>query len=156
MKSLFIDKEKTKIMILASDAKFSRIGIYDDTGDLVINKPGKDIPKGIPVDLFIVDIEDNEIYYGFLFTTSDSYDEIYYCTQINNDSVSGAKITYENNNCVLDKSIFTEFPLKNVRRVSSTSIQNMKFGNVRELHDEAVEEIVDIYNKNPNNIMFQH
>lgn len=43
------------IIIVKTDDKNSLVGRYVDTDNLVLRKPGIDIPRGEPVDLYILD-----------------------------------------------------------------------------------------------------
>ena len=144
-----------KVIIKSSGRKASNVGMYEDTGDLVFNEMGVDIPRGLPVDLFIVNPKSNNISEGDLFVLSEHYDEIYYCTNIEGESVSGGIINFIKNGYDMQRPIFTHFPIKNVRKVIGTSIQDSLF-KLWNLTNEQINELIHLYNTNCNHKMFQY
>ena len=146
--------DKFKVLILSSGKKASNVGIYDDTGELVFNKPGEDIPRGIPVDLFIINPHSNKLSEGDIFVLRDSYDEVYYCTNINGDSVSAGELQFNDKDYEIKRPIFTQHPIKNVHKVIGTSIQDTTL-KLWILDDDLINEIIRLYNTNSKDKMFQ-
>ncbi len=144
-----------KVIILSSGRKWSNIGMYEDTGDLIYNDPDKDIPRGMPVNLFVVNPTRNNLSEGDLFVLSESYDEIYYCTNIDGDSVSAGEINFNEGGYEMKRPIFTQHPLKNVRKIIGTSIQE-PFFRLWNLNEDQIKEIIETYNTNSNHKMFNY
>ena len=152
MKKLINDK--FKVIILSSGCKASNVGIYEDTGELVFNKPSEDIPRGLPVDLFIINPHSNKLSEGDIFVLTDSYDELHYCTNIDGDSVSAGVLQFNNRDYEIKRPIFTQHPIKNVHKVIGTSKQDITL-KLWIMDEDLIKEIINQYNTNSKDKMFQ-
>lgn len=139
--------EHLKVLIYPSAKKSSNVGIYEDTGDLVYNKKEKDIPKGIPVNLFMINTKSTNISQGDVFVLREDYDDIWYCTNVDGDSVSGVKINFTEEGHDLENKVFEHHPMKNVQKVVGTSIQE-NFFKLWNLNEEYIINLIYEYNNN--------
>jgi len=154
-------EKKGRLIILAHQGKYSNVGIYQDTGELVFNNTKKDIPRGIPVNLFLVDPnpypsprdygEHGELSPGDLFVLGEDHDEVYYCTKVDGESVSGGVLIIEDVGYRIKKPIFEHFPIKNIRQVFGTSIRNTSL-DIWTMEDKLIKELIENYNMTVNKI----
>jgi hypothetical protein len=149
-----IINENYKVIILSSPKKWSNVGIYEDTGDLVYNIPGDDIPRGLPINLFVINNTKNNLSEGDLFVLVEDPDTIHYCTSIDGESVSAGELQLREEGYDLKRPIFNHHPMKNVRKVIGTSIQE-PFFRVWNMNEDQIKEIINTFNNNPNHKMFQ-
>ncbi len=142
-----------KYIVQASPKNHSTIVINKETGLLTYLGDIKEKPlseKETPVNFFLINPNKiNNIERGEYFFLTDTYDDIYICTDVKNNSVSGKKIINEETECTYQEPAFEHIPLNNVRRIVKM-VNPEGFLNIKPLTKDKkiISNVIRAYNEN--------